>query len=380
MSLPKIIALFMVIFLIACSQEDTEPQDAANLDSLLGPASGNSQNSFAKVLKPREFVFPEDHLDHPDYQTEWWYFTGNLQDSFERHFGYQLTFFRYALAPETIESESPWRTNQLWMAHFAVTDTQSKGFYSQERFHRQLPEVAGVTSSPIQVWLSDWQMQSLSGASLFPLQLAAKTDEIEISLRLDARAKPHPVLQGDRGFDAKGPNPGNASHYYSYTRLETRGSIYAKGQEFQVAGDSWLDREWSSSVLESGIVGWDWFALQLDDQTELMLYRLRKEDGSTGPFSSGILVSEDQSTEKLAATDWMLSPVRFWTSDETGARYPVGWILSLPSKDLSLEVMPVIDNQEMNLSVRYWEGAVRIQGQKAGQPISGRGYLEMTGY
>lgn len=365
-----------------------EPQQAGptgerlSLRQVMAPGDAAG---FARALEPRELRFPEDHGPHPRFQIEWWYFTGNLLADSER-FGYQLTFFRSALRPPPADSEaapelegdSAWRTEQLFMAHFALTDERTGRFHAFERFARQALGLAGASVQPFRVWLEDWSAQARAAPNLFPLALHAAEGGVSLDLTLEAR-KPA-VLQGDAGLSRKGAGPGNASHYYSFTRLATRGTLELAGRSLRVEGSSWLDREWSTSALEPDVVGWDWFALRLSDGRDLMFYRLRRVDGSDSPYSAGTVVESDGDYSALGAGDVEISESRRWRSPETGVVYPSRWRLTSRLAAVDLEIEPLIEAQEHNSSVLYWEGAVTVSGQSAGEPIVGQGYVELTGY
>ena len=256
----------------------------ASVTALLG---GEDPGGFARATVPRAFRFPDDHGPHPEYRHEWWYFTGNLRTPGGRRFGYQLTFFRFALSPDPPARASRWATNQAYMAHFALTDVEGRRFRPFERVGRGALGLAGATARPLRVWLDDWSAEGAE-ASTLPIRLRAVEDGASIDLVLDT-ARPI-VPQGDRGLSRKSAAPGNASYYYSMTRLATRGSVRVGGVSFPVEGNSWLDREWGTGSLEKGQTGWDWFALQLADGRDLMFYRLRGGDGLTDPFSAGTLV------------------------------------------------------------------------------------------
>lgn len=336
---------------------------------------GVPQAGFARAVAPRAFRFPADHGPHPEYKTEWWYFTGNLVDSAGRRFGYQLTFFRMALAPGELPRPSRWATNQAYMAHFALTDVNGRRFYSAERFSRAALGLAGAGGVPLEVFLEDWSARETKAAP-WSVRLRAAQGEGAIDLEL-VSAQPV-VLNGERGLSRKGPEPGNASYYYSIPRLATRGTLSVGGERFQVTGTSWLDREWSTSALSGDQAGWDWFALQLKDGRDLMYYQLRKKDGSADPFSAGTLVAADGSVKPLSRDQVRLVPTGWWKSPHDGASYPAGWRLSVPGEGIDLEVVPRLADQELLTSFRYWEGAVAVQG--GGGTELGSGYLEMTGY
>lgn len=353
------------------------PPEGGMIDSVgVGSALGGDANAgYQRAYQPRPFVFPADHGPHPEFRNEWWYVTGNLTDASGREFGYQLTLFRIALAPTAPIADSAWRTNQVYMGHFALTDVADNRYRAFERFSRGAMKLAGAQAAPLRVWLEDWELAS-TGPEPFPLRVRAHQDDIAVDLLLDT-AKPL-VLQGERGLSQKSAEPGNASYYYSLTRLPTRGTISLNGQIFTVSGASWLDREWSTSALGPEQSGWDWFALQLDDGRDVMFYRLRRKDGGVDPFSKGMLVAADGSARVLRWNEADLQPLGAWTSPHTGDRYPAGWRLRVPTEKLDLTVTPKIADQEMRLTVRYWEGAVAVHGHASDRELQGQGYLEMT--
>jgi predicted secreted hydrolase len=343
---------------------------------LVASADGESAG-FARVEGPRPFAFPIDYGPHPAYQSEWWYYTGNLTTSAGRRFGYQLTFFRRALIPPSAQADRPsdWATDQVYLAHFTLSDVGGGGFQAHERFSRGAAGLAGAQAAPFQVWLEDW---SVEGTEVGSYRLSAQEGDVSIDLTLVDRKGP--VLQGDRGYSRKGPEPGDASYYYSLTRLASTGTVRVGEAEYAVEGLSWMDHEFSTSALAPGQVGWDWFSIQLDDGSELMLYELRRDDGTVDPYSSGTYVAPDGGTTPLAESDFTLTVERTWRSPHSGATYPAGWAVDVPSLGLSLAVEPYLADQELNVSYTYWEGAVGVSGQHDGQPVSGSGYVELTGY
>jgi predicted secreted hydrolase len=365
------------ILVTACGNESVTYDDIKRASPTgVRYLTGAPAVGFDQVLGVRDFKFPEDHGAHPEFQTEWWYFTGNLFDAEERHFGFELTFFRYGLIPETSSSGSAWSTGSVWMANFAVTDTNSREFYSAERLSRGHQRLAHAVAEPFTITVEDWRADAVEANSV---KLTAGTDQMEIDLTLQGLDRI--VLQGDRGFDPRGPERGNASHYYSAPSLVATGTISVGGaEEIVVSGGAWLDREWGTSALSEGVLGWDWFALQLEDGRDLMYYRLRQSDGGTSPFSGGSIVDEKGGRHRLGAEDVILESTQNWRSPESEVVYPVRWRMRIPSLDLELTVQARIPNQEIDLSVRYWEGAVSVSGSTAGEPISGNGYLELAGY
>ena len=371
MASPSWRPLLLVLALAACSPEPAQetPAPWAVADLLGGDAGG-----FARVTAPGPFDFPRDHGPHPDYRHEWWYLTGNLDGADGRRFGFQATFFRFGLVPPGTPTEdgSAWRGDGLYMAHVAVTDAAAGRLVARERFARPALGLAGSAADPLAVWVEDWRLDGTPGTT-FPLRLAVADAGLALDLVLDPR-KPV-VAQGAGGTSRKGPEAGNATRYYAVTRLDARGTLrLGDGGAREVAGSAWLDREWGSSALAAGVVGWDWFALQLDDGRDLMLYRLRRADGTTDPFSAGSLVAVDGTLVRLGADDFAIAAIGQWRADD-GVAYPSGWRLRVPAHGLDLAVTPVVADQELRLSVRYWEGAVDVAGS-----AGGRGYAELTGY
>ncbi|MGD8600162.1 MAG: lipocalin-like domain-containing protein [Gemmatimonadota bacterium] len=366
------------LVLVSCGAPDASPNARSRL-SLVETLAGADTVGYSRAFEPRTFDFPADHGPHPDFRTEWWYVTGNLESEAGRDFGFQFTIFRNALAPDASASPSAWSTRQAYMGHFTVTDVQDGRFHAFERFARGAAGLAGAEAPPLRVWLEDWALEA-EGATTFPLRLRAEEDDVALSLEL-SRGKPA-VQQGDRGLSQKGPEPGNASYYYSQTRMPASGTLVVEADTFAVRGSAWLDREWSTSALSDGQVGWDWFALQLDDGWDLMVYRLRRADGSADPLSDGVLVDPEGRRVALGwGTDITMESTGTWTSPLDGAVYPSGWRIAVPARGWDLRVEPRIRDQELDVSFRYWEGAVSVDGVgEGGRSVDGRGYVELTGY
>lgn len=370
------ILVFIMMALMGTREEEGAANDGVIVSDALSAQEDTSQ--YARVFEPRAFSFPQDHGPHPDFKNEWWYYTGNLKTPEGRHFGYELTIFRVAMAPDQAERASGWATRQLYMAHFALTDVEQERFYSFERFNRGALGLAGAVAQPFKVWLEDWVVIGAEGENIFPLKIAVAQDGIALELELDA-AKPL-VLQGEDGLSQKSAEPGNASYYYSFTRLLSKGEVRVDGQSFPVSGTSWMDREWSTSALSEDQEGWDWFALQLSNNTELMFYHMRKKDGTADAFSGGTFVSATGETRKLSLSQVEVEVTDRWQSPHSGIRYPSGWRLAVPELQLSLVITPFQQDQELNLAVRYWEGAVQCTGTYGEANITGVGYVELAGY
>ena len=327
-------------------------------------------------------AFPRDHGAHPSHRIEWWYYTGNLRAVADgRRFGYQLTFFRVGVDRQPA-NPSRWAVRDLYMAHFAVTDIAARAHHVAERLNRAGIGWAGASTDTLDVWNDGWSAR-FDDADPRAHRLAAARDDgsLALDLRLDPAAPP--VLHGVAGFSQKGAEPGNASHYYSLTRLRTTGRLVVDGEPFDVEGTSWMDHEFGTSFLEPAQAGWDWFSIQLDDGVDLMVFDLRRTDGTRDRQSSGTLLTA-AGAASLAADDFRLVPGRRWTSPASGAAYPVAWRIAIPSHGLELEATAAVDAQELetgqSTGVTYWEGAIDVRGTRDGAPVSGVGYLEMTGY
>lgn len=339
-----------------------------------------AENSrFKKALPGYDFVFPRDHGSHPDYLIEWWYFTGNLKSESGAAFGYELTFFRRGIENKHAEKNpSRWAVHDLYLAHFAVTDVSQQNFYYDERISREALGKSGSKIGKMHVWIDRWAATQ-TGTTM---TLHAGDGEFKIDLKLTAE-KPL-VIQGEDGISKKGEEAGAASHYYSFTRLLTEGTLRAAGKEQTVSGLSWMDHEFGSSLLGEGQVGWDWFSIQLDDRSEYMFYQIRQNNGRKDAVSSGTVVLPDGTKKHLKGDDFTLTPLRYWKSEKSGAEYPVAWEISVPSAQLLLKSKPVLDAQELvtdkSTRATYWEGASDFTGEKKGQAISGKGYIELTGY
>ncbi len=335
-----------------------------------------ASNDFVQANPQRVLQFPRDHGKHPDFQTEWWYFTGNLTSP-EKDFGFQLTFFRRSLTTQPIKLDSKWTVRDLYPAHFALTDKTEKQFFHFDIISREGPDLAGAAIDDLDVRVRNWTVKRQNNHIL----LSAEQGDIAVRLTLNA-LKPL-VLHGKNGYSVKGENENQASHYYSYTRLAANGMVNLSGKTYPVQGLAWMDHEFGSSILTSDQEGWDWFSLQLDDGTDLMVFHLRKKGGGyEKPF--GTLVRPDGSAIYLTGRDIEILPRGKWKSQVTDASYPAEWVISLKETDTMLEVKPAVSDQELatksSTQVIYWEGAVHITGRHEGKQVKGYGYAELTGY
>ncbi|MCB0308380.1 MAG: hypothetical protein KDD48_03330 [Bdellovibrionales bacterium] len=331
-----------------------------------------------EVANPAQsLVFPRDHGEHRSFKTEWWYYTGHLLTEDGRRFGYQLTFFRNALGNKVHVSDrkSKWATNQLYFTHFAISDSQEKKHHFAERFSRGMKPLAFIQTQPFQLVLEDWLV---SGSTPGTANLSAKAPKFEINLQL--QPKKDLMLQGSNGFSQKGFNRKNSSHYYSYSRLYTTGQIKIGDQKFNVTGQSWMDHEYSTSLLEKSQRGWDWFAIQLNNQSELMLFQLRDQRGSYYYYRVGKLNDKGGNSKTLDMSGAEFVPISYFKSEKSGGQYPIKWKVTIPKENIDLTVTAIFENQEMMTSVVYWEGATDISGQINKGQVKGMGYLEMTGY
>ena len=346
---------------------------------------GEGPKGYLSVTGPCNLEFPRDHGSHPGYRTEWWYFTGNLQSSTGNRYGFQLTFFRRRINPIGSEKKWPkpasaWRTSQIYLAHAALSDLNGKRHYYDQCMGRGGLGIAGVSRDhdSARIFVEKWS------ARISPKTIHLKAIAEKFSFSLDLTPLKPVVVHGNRGYSLKGSTPERASCYYSLTRLETNGQVMLAGKTFAVKGLSWMDHEFSTAPLEPGIIGWDWFGLQLSDHTEIMIYLLRQKDGRWHPASSGTYVRSDGTTRHLSIHDIDAMVMDTWKSPNSGAVYPVRWRIRILSPAMDLYVSPNLADQEMrtqeSTEVTYWEGSVSVRGNKNGLLVDGQGYMELTGY
>lgn len=349
---------------------------AALLLALVPP----QEEAWKRVGPELELVFPTDHGAHPEFETEWWYLTGHLEDEAGARFGFQFTVFRRGLEPGARGEGSALRATEAYAGHLALTDVARGETRFAERLRRSSP-LARAATDELDVHLEDWslvraQASALSSSETLVLEAGDPARGFAYSLRLTPE-KPL-VLHGERGYSRKGADPGNASAYVSWTRLAVTGTLRLDGTERTVTGSAWYDHEFGSTVLADGAVGWDWLSLQLADGRELMAFVLRDAAGAPLAASAGTLVERDGTPRPLARADFRLSATARWTSPRTGATYPAGWTLALPAHNLELTLTPLVPDCELvgsAMDVAYWEGPIDVSGT-----VTGRGYAELTGY
>lgn len=347
--------------------------------SLPGASLAAEAPAWKAALPGYAFRFPRDHGPHPDHKIEWWYYTGNLDTAAGSRFGYQLTFFRIGSNPEP-PNVSAWALRDVWMAHFAVTDISRGAYHHADRLNRAGPGLAGAAGDTLHVWNEDWS--AVLEADGTTMRLVATDPGMCIDLRLQPGMKP-PVIHGENGISQKGATAGNASHYYSVTRMPTHGTVRLGAETFEVAGSSWMDHEFGTSFLEPGQQGWDWFSAQFDDGSELMLFQIRGQNGAAAQMS-GTLIEADGAVHPMHAGDFVLEAFEAWRSPASGASYPLRWRIQLQRFGIEVTAGAALPEQEMRAELTpglgYWEGAVDYSGTRNGRPLKGRGYLEMTGY
>jgi predicted secreted hydrolase len=327
---------------------------------------------FRLAVPGYRYQFPRDHFDHPEFRTEWWYYTGNLTAAGGHRYGFELVFFRQAQRRGPSDNPSAWRVDDLYLAHLALTDIDGGRFRYYRRLNRAGPGIAGANFDQSRIWNGNWESKwdNTTGVQT----LSAVADDVRFTLRLEPR-KP-PIIQGENGVSQKAAGAGKASYYVSFPRLAVEGTLNSDA----VRGTAWMDHEWFTHQLESNQQGWDWFSIQLDNDTEFMLFQLRHTDGSIDPFSSGTYIAPDGRAVHLKRSEFTLDPLEYWTSPKTSARYPVKWRITIPSLKVTLECTAAMAAQELisedgNGGPTYWEGAVAYGGSARGV-----GYLEMTGY
>ena len=334
--------------------------------------------SYRLALPGRTLSFPADHYSHPDFKTEWWYYTGHLQTENGRRFGYQVTFFRFGVRDRQSNIKETPLFTELYMAHFALSNISGRNFLFRERINRGIGDRAGAKTDRLFVWNEDWSVEGDGNNHKISV------NDRGTELRLELKSLKPPVLHGQNGYSQKGEGEGHASYYYSLTRMQTEGELLVNGQREKVRGSSWMDHEFGSNQLGEDQLGWDWFSIQLENQSELMLYLMRRKDGSIDSYSHGTIFYPDATTRHLALNDYRIDVNARWQSPKSAAEYPIKWKVVIPAEQIELEITPHFHEQELitNRSTRvtYWEGAVQVKGTFRNKPIAGSGYVEMTGY
>ena len=356
---------------------------AAALGAATAAGEAEAAGEAGRVLPGYAYEFPRDHFAHPAFDSEWWYYTGNLFTAGGRHFGFELTFFRRAREIEAAEP-SAWDLDQVWLAHFTITDTREERFVVDERVNRSGPGIAGADLGKRRIWNGNWSIGWRPGEEHRPTQVLTAMNR-EAILRLTLTPRKPVVIHGRDGVSRKvADDPQAVSHYFSFTRLAAAGTVSIGGDEFAVTGLAWMDHEFFSDYPLKDKVGWDWMSIQFEDGADLMLFGLRDASDGYGPDTTGTLVEADGGSRRIGWGGVRLRPGRRWRSEATGAEYPVEWEVAIPELGLRLDVRPRIDGQEAHteggLLPVYWEGAVLVSGEREGRPVSGVGYLEMTGY
>lgn len=334
-----------------------------------------ASQGFLLADAPRPFSFPEDHGQHPGFQTEWWYYTGHLRTASGRTFGMQVTFFRRGLVPASETRTSVWATEDVYLAHFCISDLEAGKFYQAERLARGAAHLAGASTDSHDLFLLDWRVTPIAGGVRMQLADPAGPQSLDLEVMEPATA----VLHGDSpGWSFKG-GPQQASYYYSYPRMSARGTLQAGEERHEVSGTLWMDHEWGSNQLASDQQGWDWFALQLDDGSAVMLFQIRPATPGGRTVYSGTRIPVSGEPKTLGAADFTLTPRDWWTSPVSGGKYPLTWEIAIPSVGVAVTVASRMSAQELRTEattgITYWEGSVGVQGSHPGE-----GYLEMTGY
>lgn len=360
----------LIVVALSISGSPTEPHAA--------------DSEFPQAIAPRVFEFPRDHANHPEYKTEWWYVTGVLETADGELFGYQATWFRSAMTPRKAVRPSNLGTRDLFFFHGALSDVNERKFHFDQAVSRGVSNWAGSRNDALDVFLFRNTLESRDDGS-YHLRCRIKGRALDLVLSPERPA----LLHGKTpGLSQKGPRPGQASYYYSQTRMRTSGTIQLQGdgdgEVLEVKGHSWFDHEFGSNQLGEDQVGWDWFSVALDDGSDVMLYLLRKNDGAVEPTSAGTLRRGDGQRVHLDREEFSIEVLDHWTGPESGGRYPSRWRLRVPRFEIDLEARPLIDNQELHTAgttgVTYWEGLCEFRGKHGSREVSGRGYVELVGY
>lgn len=340
----------------------------------------DNDEGFSRTNTPWHFQFPRDHGAHPDYKTESWYLTGYLVTAAGRRFGFQLTFFRLGLKPPgTVLRDSAWATSEIYRGHFALTDVASDRFYAAERFSRAALGLSGSQQNPVRVWLENWEMKFMHDDKDLPGFLV-RASGADIDVELDMQSlKPAILSGGNRRSDEERVSSASF-HSYILTRVHNRGTIRVGTEVFQGEGLAWLDRAWGQIPLPAGPIVWDRFLLQLDDNSEIMGFKLRRRAGGGKPMSTGMWIKPDGSIQRFGQNEVIINSLDDWKNPRDSTHYPARWQFRIPSISMKLEIIPHVADQAIDHSMRYWGGAVHARGEFIGKPIDGQGFVELTGY
>jgi predicted secreted hydrolase len=359
--------------------EDTRKAAHALFDTVTETLHGKA-SPLRNGTETDPVVLPRDLAAHPEAQTEWWYYTGHAKTDTGREFGFELVFFKRRTDLDNF-SVVPLRLlgNPFYFAHFALTDITNESFRYAHRksANGPLDPPASANESHYYLRLGDWSVREAHGHHAVHASL---NDGTTFEATLSPR-KPV-VLNGRDGVSFK--DEGEASRYFSYTRLEVEGDLTFNGSTEHFTGSAWMDREFGTWTPTENQKGWDWFSIQLDDDTELMCYQLRNSAGEPSPFSSGTFVEAGGTSSSLKSNDFSIEPTGEWASPLSGAVYPSGWIVKFPSREIELTITPVMKDQELDTRgstmIVYWEGACRVTGSVRGSEVTGRAYVELVGY
>lgn len=338
---------------------------------------GNGHAALRDAPSDGTVTLPDDLFAKADVQTEWWYYTGHCETEDGRPFGFELVFFkrrtdldRLGIVPVMALA------NPMYFAHFAISELDTKSFrYEHIRsFDRPLEIPVRMSETTCDIRLGDWSLREVAGKHILHATL---NDGLIFDAILESE-KPL-VLNGDDGSGISRKKAG-ASNHFSFTRMSVSGQLAIGGKMERFGGSAWMDREFG--IWEQ--TDWDWFSIQLDDGTELMIYHLRSESGGPTDDSTGTFVDRDGTCRSLSAADFELTATKIWTSPKTGAEYPAGWRITVPGLDIDVEVEPLIADQELDTRgttmIVYWEGVCQVSGTRAGNVVTGRAYVELVGY
>ena len=381
----SLLVVVLALFVACSSPEVSEVEAAASNQAVDNALRADPADGFAMLYEPQAIAFPDDHMPHGDYRTEWWYITGNLDAADGRRFGFQATWFRQGMTRADGQTRtaaaSPWIAHDAWMGHVGVSDVSKQQFHQAHRFARGAAGLAGATQEGLatQVFLNQWELDLSEDPASNDASLRIAVDTDDTQLHLSGTRLGPTILRGDKGLSQKSATAGNASMYYVWPRIAVSGTLLIEGETVEVSGEAWMDREWGSSLLDEAQAGWDWFALHLKDGSNLMVYSLRRKDGGIDPYAVAHRTDAEGNSQRWQPDEWSLTPLQHWTSPVTGSKWPISWRLQIPGINFDAAVTALFPNQEHHGAFGYWEGTVDVINHQDRTNI-GRGYLEMTGY